>query len=251
MGIEDEKTRPATKSVKRKPAPVSDVAHLTTRKVKSVKRKPADPYAGFLELQQALVLKRAELANRSGGKDNGWLFRETNATEGLVSFVMSDEPLLATLSRLVVEQGYDLDVMCAGTCVALLRVQRVISRASAKAHLFARDGTLLAELAVHSRSPRVECIDEEGRTLLRMEEAHPTQYDFLAGKRLVGSLLRITQPGILLDSYELDLSFFEGATGLERLIATAAVVTEQVWKLAMPNDNRRRHGGIDLVDLFD
>lgn len=249
MGIEDEKTRPATKAVKRKPA--ADVAHLTTRKVKAIKRKPADPFAGFLELKQALVLKRAGLINRSGGEDNGWLFRETNATEGLVSFVMSDEPLLATISRLVVEQGYDLDVMCAGTCVAMLRVQRVISRASAKAHLLALDGSLLAELAVHTRSPRVECFSEDGRPLLRMEEAHPTQFDFLTGKRLVGSLLHITQPGILLDSYELDLSFFEGATGLERLIATAAVVTEQVWKLAMPSDNRRHRGAIDLTELFD
>ncbi len=248
MGIEDEKTRPATRAVKRKPA--VGVAHLTTRKVKAVKRRSVDPLEGFLELRQALVLKRAGLINGSGGEDNGWLFRETNATEGLVSVVMRDEPLLATLSRFVVEQGYDLDIMCAGKCVAMLRVQRVISRTRAKAHVFALNGALLAGLDVHTRSPRVECIDEDGRTLLRMEEAHPTQYDFMAGRRLVGSLLRITQPGILLDSYELDLSFFEGATSLERLIATAAVVTEQVWKLAMPSERRARNR-VDLADLFD
>lgn len=243
MAIEDEKTRPATRAVKR------SVAQLTTRKVKAVKRK-VDPYAGLLELDQALVLQRAGLINSAGTEDNGWLFRETNAKEGLVSFVMRDEPLLATLSRFVVDQGYDLDLMCAGQCVGMLRVNRVTSRTRGKAHLFARNGARLAELDVSSGAPRVECTDEAGRTLLRMEEAHPTQYDFHAGRRLVGSLLRITRPRILLDDSELDLSFFEGATSLERLIACAAVVTEQVWKLAMPSEGRRRRRDSDLLDLF-
>lgn len=249
MAIEDEKTKLKVKAVKRKAPAITEVA---TRQVKAVRRK-TDPFAGFLALRQVVVLQRGGLVNEAGGEENGWVVRELGSAENAAWFVMRDEPLLVTFSRFLVDQAYDFDVMCTGACVGELQLQRVTrTQGEGTAYLLGLDGTLLAEL--RAKGPQsVECFDEAGRSLLRITKEHPTQFDLLVGRRSIGRLLRVAQPGILTTSYELELSFERTATGFERLCAVTAVVTGQAWQLARntAQNGRRSRESVDLFSLFD
>jgi hypothetical protein len=207
MAIEDEESRP-----------------------EAVKRN-AEPFAGFRALSY-VVLERGDLINAAGEKEHGWALREPGERADTACFVMRKEPLLVTLSRLLVDQGYDFDVMCDGECVAELRLQRVTARQlEGKAFLFGLDGALLAELKVKARE-RVECFDEAGHQIFRFDHEHPHQVDLLVGERSIGRLLRVDDPRRLTTTFELELSFLPGASGFERLLAAAATVVGEAWKRA-------------------
>lgn len=246
MAIEDEKTRPALKAVKRK-----DVTEVTTRRVKAVKRSGTAEarFSRFLVERRVSVLRRGGLLNAAEKKDNGWVLREMLDKIDTAWFVMRNEPLLTTISRLLVEQGYDLDVMSGRTCVAGLRLQRVTSPSSGRAQLVGPDGELLAVLLVKGQH-HVECLDGAGRPLVKLEVVHASQCNLLAGDRSIGTLVRVAEPGLLLTTYELDLSLSESATGFQRLCAAAAVVTGEAWHLASKHLRGKDATG-DLLSLFD
>jgi hypothetical protein len=188
-----------------------------TRRVKAVKRRgPSERFAGVSSLRKVAVLARGALENEAGEHARGWSLRSHGEKKSAAWFA----------ERSLGPQGMDLDVMISGECVALLHVEPPRSEHPDAAQLRALDGTLLA--AVN----RGICHDPTGNELVRWSvENEKLISQCHADRRVIGTLERTRQRGMILTTYDLELTFETQATGFERVLFSSMIVLYHVQQL--------------------
>jgi hypothetical protein len=241
--MSDEKTRPAQRAVRRKPA----ITHLATRKVAAVKRRPAPPpgvEAHLVEPFRVLVLRRGELSNAAGEADNGWVIRDDYERKDCLQFVLAKEPLLNIIARtLWKDDDYSFDVMAAGEARGALVLDRArrLSRRRAptrgSGQLFDQHGRSRASFLIRRRS-QVTCYTDDKQTPLLEVIAVRDELIVKARRLTIAHAIRVMSGGIISTFSHLEVALEKSATPFERLCLVSALVLSDAWELQYPSDGR-------------
>lgn len=214
MALEDEKTRPAQRAVRRTPA-----TDLETRRVAPVKRHP------FARVRRVSVERKA-LPNEAGEEREGWVLRDALLAEPPAWFAARDGApetwdvltSAAVAGRLIVDR--------AATATRAGQARVVDERRSLRARLTA-DGAMT-----------VVVLDVDSQPRLSFTRLSTEQHRLSAGARPVATLTRFAAPGGRL---EIDLAFEEVATADDRFVACCAVLFAELSYQATREARRADH----------
>jgi hypothetical protein len=252
MGIEDEKTRPALRAVKRKP--VASVADVATRSVKAVKRVTVLPEQRLVAPYRVQVLPRGELINGAGEADNGWLVRDDEGAECL-RFVLSSEGLGATVLRALAGGKYFFDTMDGEHNRGGLVLDQVEAEGfdgapplEGAGHLFDAKGGRRAGFVVRTHY-EVICLDAASKVVF---ESKPTEDGarVMARKRTVATVVKLSADGLVMSRHGgLEVTFEKSALPFERLAIVAGMTLCEAWLLERKRVAPRGHRRGVTLDL--
>lgn len=234
---DDEKTRPAQRSVRRKPA----IADVATRKVAAVKRRAAPPPGVEERLAGAsrvLLLRRGELTNAAGERDNGWVVRDDLEGAECLRFVLSAEPLLKSLARALWKaDDFFLDVMDGGVARGALVLDAVTPKTGVGTRAPPTEGS--GQLLDEAGEPRASfIIRHTGEVGCFVGDERALEVLALRSQRLVkarGMAIARATPvmsdGVLPRLLHVDVELERSASPFERLCAVAALALSDAWEM--------------------
>jgi hypothetical protein len=261
MSIEDEKTRPARRAVKRKEA--TPVTEQATRQVTAVTRKRTEalPEERLVTPFRVHVLPRGELLNAAGSSDNGWVVRDDYEDTECLRFVLCDEGLAATVKRTLLSGGkYALDLMDGAQCRGGLVLDSVEAEGvgqnkrapgEGSGHLYDGAGGRLAGFVVRPKY-EVICLGADSKLLFETAKT-PEGARVMARKRTIAVLSPLASDGLLSRYLGTEISFEKSASPFERLCVVAGVTLHDAWSLERKRFGVGTSGGrfeLDLGALF-